>query len=128
VFGTTKLKPPASSVVIDLEWARVYPDRIKGELKLIAKTLPELNVHGMHPHLAKGATLLKAQMKQASQQVGEMRKIASQFESNWMNTIKRALARKYPGSAGRKPTRARPASKKTAGRRSAPARRSSPLT
>src|ERR1035441_6701904 len=88
----TKLKPPASSALLDLEWARVYADRIKGELKLIAKTLSELNVHGMHPHLAKGAVLLKAQMKHASQQVGGMRKIASQCESNWMDTIKKALA------------------------------------
>ncbi|MGB8412973.1 MAG: hypothetical protein WCE23_09150 [Candidatus Binatus sp.] len=88
----TKLKPPASSALIDLEWARVYADRIKGELKLIAKTLSELNVHGMHPHLAKGALLLKTQMKQASQQVGGMRKIARQCETNWMNTVKRALA------------------------------------
>jgi len=118
VFGMTKLKPPASSALIDLEWARVYADRIKGELKLIAKTLSELNVHGMHPHLAKGAVLLKAQMKQASQQVGGMRKIASQCESNWMNTIKRVLAKKYPGFAERKPTRTRPASKKTATSRS----------
>ncbi|WP_331961070.1 hypothetical protein [Candidatus Binatus sp.] len=114
VFGMTKLKPPASSALIDLEWARVYADRIKGELKLLGKTLSELNVHGMHPHLARGAVLLKAQMKDASRQVGGMRKIASQCESNWMNTIKRALARKYPGLAERKPTRARPASKRTA--------------
>jgi len=118
VFGMTKLKPPASSTLIDLEWARVYADRIKGELKLIAKTLSDFNVHGMHPHLARGAVLLKTQMKQASQQVGGMRKITSQFESNWMNTIKRALAKKYPGFAERKSTRARPASKKTAKRKS----------
>ena len=110
----TKLKPPVSSALIDLEWARVYADRIRGELKLIAKTLADLNVHGMHPHLAKGAVLLKAQMKEASQQVGGMRKIASQFESNWVNTIKRALARKYPGLARRKSTRTRPTVKKTA--------------
>jgi hypothetical protein len=114
VFGMTKLKPPTSSALLDLEWARVYADRIKGELKLLAKTLSDLNVHGMHPHLAKGATLLKAQMKQASQQVGGMRKIASEFESKWMNTIKRALARSCPDLAERKSTRARPASKKTA--------------
>jgi hypothetical protein len=120
----TKVKPPASSALIDLEWARVYADRIKGELKLIAKTLAELNVHGMHPHLAKGTTLLKAQMKQASQQVGEMRKIASQFESHWINTIKKALARKHPGIAERKSTRARPASKKTAKSRPRPAHQS----
>ena len=117
----TKLKPPTSSALIDLEWARVYADRIKGELKLLAKTLSELNVHGMHPHLAKGATLLKTQMKQASQQVGGMRKIASQCESNWMNTMKRALARKYPALAERKSSRARPTAKKTATSKSQPA-------
>ena len=97
---------------MDLEWARVYADRIKDELKLIAKTLSELNAHGMHPHLAKGAVLLKTQMKQASQQVGGMRKIAGQFESNWMNTVKKALARKYrSNSANRPPSRARLAEK-----------------
>ena len=120
----TKLKPPASSALIDLEWARVYADRIKGELKLIAKTLSELNVHGMHPHLAKGAVLLKAQMKQASQQVGGMRKIANQCESNWMNTIKKALARKYPGPAESNPPRATPKAKKTATSRSRPSHQS----
>ena len=124
MFGMTKLKPPASSALIDLEWARVYADRIKGELKLIAKTLAELNVHGMHPHLAKGATLLKAQMKEASRQVGGMRKIASEFESNWVNTIKRAIARKYPDLAERKSTRATPTAKKTAMSKSRQARRS----
>ena len=40
---------------MDLEWARVYADRIKEELKLIAKTLSDLNAHAMHPHLVKGA-------------------------------------------------------------------------
>jgi hypothetical protein len=110
----TKLKPPASSTLIDLEWARIYADRIKGELKLLAKTLSELNVHGMHPHIAKGTTLLKAQMKEASRQVGGMRKIASQFESKWVDTIKKALARKHPDFAERKSTRARPAAKKSA--------------
>jgi len=110
----TKLKPPASSTLIDLEWVRVYADRIKGELKLIAKTLTDLNLHGMHPHLAKGAALLKAQMKEASRQVGGMRKIADEFESNWVNTIKKALAKKYPGLAERKSTEARPMAKKTA--------------
>jgi hypothetical protein len=56
-----------------------------------------------------------------------MIKIASQLESNWMNTIKKALARKDPGFAERKSTRARPASKKTAKSKSQPARQSSPL-
>lgn len=99
---------------MNLEWARVYADRIKDELKLIARTLSDLNAHATHPHLVKGAVLLKAQMKQASQQVGGMRKIADQFESNWMNTIKRALARKYPGFDRGKPKRAKPAVKKAA--------------
>src|SRR5260221_13259193 len=100
---------PTSSTLMDLEWARVYADRIKDELKLIAKTLSDLNAHAMHPHLVKGAVALKAQMKEASQQVGSMRKIASQYESNWMSTIKQALARKYPGFDQRKSTRAKPA-------------------
>ncbi|MGB3552059.1 MAG: hypothetical protein WA993_15305 [Candidatus Binatus sp.] len=120
----TKLKPPTSSALLDLEWARVYADRIKGELKLLAKTLSDLNLHGMHPHLAKGATLLKAQMKQASQQVGGMRKIASAFESRWMDTIKLALARNHIDLAERKSTRARPALKKTAMSKSRPAHQS----
>jgi len=124
LFGMTKLKPPASSALIDLEWARVYADRIKHELKLIAKTLADLNVHGMHPHLAKGATLLKAQMKEASRQVGGMRKIANEFETNWMNTIKRALARKFPDLAERKSTRARRTAKKSVTSKSRQARRS----
>jgi len=105
---------PTSSTLMNLEWARVYADRIKEELKLIAKTLSDLNVHAMHPHLVKGAVLLKAQMKEASQQVGGMRKIASQYESNWMDTIKKALARKYPGFGEGKSERARPAAKKSA--------------
>jgi hypothetical protein len=109
---------PSSSTLMDLEWARVYADRIKDELKLIAKTLSDLNAHAMHPHLVKGAVLLKAQMKDASQQVGGMRKIANQYESNWMNTIKKALARKYPGLNDGKPARARPAVKKSAKKKS----------
>jgi hypothetical protein len=103
---------------MDLEWARVYADRIKGELKLIARTLSDFNAHAMHPHLVRGAVLLKAQMKDASQQVGGMRKIASQFESNWINTIKKALARKYPGFNNGKPPRARPAARKSAKKKS----------
>jgi hypothetical protein len=105
---------PTSSTLMDLEWARVYADRIKDELKLIAKTLSDLNAHAMHPHLVKGAVALKAQMKEASQQVGAMRKIAGQYESNWMDTIRKALARKYPGFNARKSTPTRPAVKKTA--------------
>jgi hypothetical protein len=103
---------PTSATLVDLEWARVYADRINEELRLIAKTLSDLNAHAMHPHLVKGAVLLKAQMKEASQQVGGMRKIAGQVESQWMNTIKKALARKRPGLDGHKSTGARPAAKK----------------
>jgi hypothetical protein len=114
---------PNSSTLMDLEWARIYADRIKDELKLIAKTLSDLNAHAMHPHLVKGAVELKAQMKEASQQVGGMRKIASQAESNWMNTIKKALARKYPGLEDGNATRARPAAKKRAKSKSHPAPR-----
>ena len=117
---------PTSSTLMDLEWARVYADRIKDELKLIAKTLSDLNAHAMHPHLATGAVALKAQMKEASQQVGSMRKIASQYESNWMSTIKKALARKYPGVDERKSTRAKPATNKPSKKKSQ-ARRSSSL-
>jgi hypothetical protein len=107
-----KSKPlPSSGALIDLEWARVYADRIKDELKLIGKTLADLNAHAIHPHLVKGAVTLKAQMKEASQQVGSMRKIASQYESEWMSTIKKALARKYPGFNDGKPTRAKPATR-----------------
>ena len=109
---------PTSSTLMDLEWARVYADRIKDELKLIAKTLSDLNAHAMNPHLVKGAVTLKAQMKEASQQVGSMRKIADQFESQWMNTIKKALARKYPGIDQRKSTHAKPASKTTSKKKS----------
>ena len=112
---------------MDLEWARVYADRIKDELKLIAKTLSDLNVHAMHPHLVRGAVALKAQMKEASQQVGSMRKIASHYESNWMNTIKRALARKYPGFDERKSTRPNPTASKTSKKKSQGAGRSSSL-
>ncbi len=118
---------PTSSTLMDLEWARVYAVRIKEELKLIAKTLSDLNAHAMHPHLVKGAVLLKAQMKNASQQVGGMRKIASQYESNWMSTIKKALERKYPGFNDGKPTRTKPAAKRSAKKKSRPARQSSPL-
>ena len=107
---------PTSSTLMDLEWARVYADRIKDELKLIAKTLSDLNAHAMHPHLATGAVALKAQMKEASQQVGSMRKIASQYESNWMSTIKKALARKYPGVDERKSGRKQDVEEKIARR------------
>lgn len=34
---------------MDLEWARVYAGRIQEELKLIAKTLSDLNAHVMLP-------------------------------------------------------------------------------
>jgi hypothetical protein len=110
---------PTSSTLMDLEWARVYADRIKDELKVIAKTLSDFNAHAMHPHLVKGAVALKTQMKEASQQVGSMRKIAGQYESNWMNTIKSALARKYPGFNDAKPAkRAKPIRKKVAKKKS----------
>jgi hypothetical protein len=118
---------PTSSTLMDLEWARVYADRIKDELKLIAKTLSDLNAHAMHPHLVKGAVALKAQMKEASQQVGSMRKITSQYESNWMSTIKKALARKYPGFDAGQSTRPKPAAKKTSKKKSQGAARSSSL-
>ncbi len=88
-------KNPLSSALIDLEWARVYAGRIQHELKLIAKTLADHNAHIMNAELAKGAILLKTQMKQASQQVGGMSKIAAQSERNWMTTIKKALQTKY---------------------------------
>lgn len=77
---------------MDLEWARVYAGRIQEELKLIAKTLSDLNAHVMHPHLVKGAALLKSQMKEASQQIDGMRKIAGQVERHWMNRVKKVLA------------------------------------
>jgi hypothetical protein len=125
VVSMPKAKP-TSSTLMDLEWARVYADRIKDELKLIAKTLSDLNAHAMHPHLVKGAVLLKAHLKEASQQVGGMRKIASQYESNWMSTIKKALERKYPGFSDGKPARAKPAAKKSAKKKSRPARGPSP--
>jgi hypothetical protein len=86
---------PLSSALIDLEWARVYAGRIQHELKLIAKTLTDHNAHVMNAELAKGALLLKAQMKEASRQVGRMSKIAAQSEKNWMSTIKKALQTKY---------------------------------
>ena len=114
---------PHSSTLMDLQWARVYADRIKHELALIAQTLSDLNVHATHPHLVKGAMVLKAQMKEASQQVGGMRKIASQYESNWMNTIKKALARKYPDLNSGKATRARTAARKTAKKKSGASRK-----
>ena len=88
-------KNPLSSALIDLEWARVYAGRIQHELKLIAKTLADHNAHVMNADLAKGAMLLKAQMKDASQQVGGMSKIASQSEKSWMSTIKKALQTKF---------------------------------
>ena len=115
---------PTSSTLMDLEWARVYADRIREELKLIGKTLSDLNAHAMHPHLVKGAVLLKAQMKEASQQVGGMRKIASQYESSWMNTIKRALERKYPGFSDGKSTPAKTSRKKPAKSKSRASRQS----
>jgi hypothetical protein len=113
---------PTSSTLMDLEWARIYADRITDELKLIAKTLSDLNAHAMHPQLVRGAVLLKAQMKEASQQVGGMRKIAGQVESHWMNTIKKALARERPGSDQGKSTEAKSAAKNTPKKKSDAAR------
>jgi hypothetical protein len=113
---------PTSATLMDLEWARVYADRINDELRLIAKTLSDLNAHAMHPHLVKGAIALKAQMKEASQQVGGMRKIAGQVESQWMNTIKKALARKHPALDGHKSTHAKPAARKTSKKHSGASR------
>ena len=114
---------PTSSTLMDLEWARVYADRIKDELKLITKTLSDLNAHAMHPHLVKGAVLLRTQMKEASQQVGGMRKIASQYEADWMNTIKKALARKYPGFNERMATATGTAARKASKSKPKPARK-----
>jgi hypothetical protein len=88
-------KNPLSSALIDLEWARVYAGRIQHELKVIAKTLADHNAHVMNAELAKSAMVLKAQMKEASRQVGGMGKIATQSEKNWMSTIKKALHTKY---------------------------------
>lgn len=88
-------KSPLGSALIDLEWARVYAGRIQHELKLIARTLADHNAHIMNAELVKSALLLKAQMKQAGQQVGEMRKIASQSERIWMSKIKKALQTKH---------------------------------
>jgi hypothetical protein len=88
-------KNPQSVALIDLEWARVYAGRIQHELKIIAKTLTDHNAHVMNAELVKGATVLKAQMKEASQQVGGMRKIAAQSEKIWVATIKKALQTKY---------------------------------
>jgi hypothetical protein len=88
-------KNSLSSALIDLEWARVYAGRIQHELKLIARKLADHNAHVMNAELARGALLLKAQMKEASQQVGGMSKIAAQSEKYWMTTIKKALQTKY---------------------------------
>jgi hypothetical protein len=66
-------KDPSQQLpLIDLEWARVYASRIQHELKLFARRLADHNAHIMNAELAKGATVLKAQMKQAGQQVGGM--------------------------------------------------------
>jgi hypothetical protein len=73
-----KKKNPLSSALIDLEWARVYAGRIQHELRLIGNTLADHNAHIMNVELTKGTVLLKAQMKQASQHVGGMSKIAEQ--------------------------------------------------
>lgn len=88
-------KNSLSSALIDLEWARVYAGRIQHELKLIARKLADHNAHVMNAELARGALLLKAQMREASQQVGGMSKIAAQSEKHWMTTIKKALQTKY---------------------------------
>ena len=88
-------KTPLSGSLIDLEWARVHAGRIQHELKLIARRLADHNAHIMNAELAKGAMVLKAQMKEASRQVGGMGKIAAQSEKNWMSTIKKALQTKY---------------------------------
>jgi hypothetical protein len=75
--GTRK---PISGALIDLEWARVYAGGIQVELKLIAADIADLNLHVSSPELIKGAALLRAQMKRASKQVGEMRHVSSLFE------------------------------------------------
>jgi hypothetical protein len=87
-------KNPLSNALIDLEWARVYAGRIQHELKLIAETFADHNAHIMNAELALSAVVLRAQMKEAGQQVGGMSKIAAQSEKNWMSTIKKALQTK----------------------------------
>ncbi|HYL59466.1 MAG TPA: hypothetical protein VEU51_11380 [Candidatus Acidoferrales bacterium] len=96
-----KLDKPLSKPLVDLEWARVYADRIEDELKLIADSLTALNGHVMNPQIVKGAVTLRAQMKQASKQVGVMREISSQIENQWKDTIKRALRLRQLASAKR---------------------------
>jgi hypothetical protein len=89
-------KNPLSSALIDLEWARVYAGRIQHELKIIGRKLADHNAHALNAELARGAALLKAQMKTASKLVGGMSKIAAQSERDWMTTIRKAIETKYP--------------------------------
>ena len=76
-------RKPISGTLIDLEWARVYAGGIQAELKLIAAAIADLNLHVSNPELIRGAALLRAQMKRASKQVGEMREVSSRFEGPW---------------------------------------------
>ena len=78
--GTRK---PISGALIDLEWARVYAGGIQAELKLIAAAVADHNLHGSNPELITGAALLRAQMKRASKQIGEMREASSRLEGLW---------------------------------------------
>ena len=105
------LEKPLSKALVDLQWARVYADRIEEELRLIANSLIALHGHVMNPQFVKGALVLRGQMKQASKQVGAMREISSQIENRWTTTIKHALSLKHPPTA--KP-RARGAKAKSA--------------
>ena len=88
-------KNSVSSALIDLEWAEVYAGRIRHELKLIARKLADHNSHVMNLELGRGAMALKAQMKEACKQVGEISKIAERSEKYWMSTIRKALQTKY---------------------------------
>jgi hypothetical protein len=96
-----KLDKPLSKPLVDLEWARVYADRIEDELKTIADSLTALNGHVMNPQIVKGAVTIRAQMKRASKEVGAMREISSQIENQWKDTIKRALRLKQLASSKR---------------------------
>jgi hypothetical protein len=105
------LDKPLSKALVDLQWARVYADRIEEELKLVANSLTALNGHVMNPQFVKGALVLRGQMKQASKQVGAMREISRQIENRWKNTIKHALSLKHPAAKPRpRRAKAKPAS------------------
>ena len=106
-------RKPISGALIDLEWARVYAGGIQVELKLIATAIVDHNLHVSNLELIRGAALLRAQMKRASKQIGEMRQASSRLEGSKKTEPAGRNPRSGRQGSGRSPRNPEPSVKHT---------------